>query len=64
MPQEIVERLSALMVEAGKSDRVQKLLEAYGIDESAQDHVAFRKLYNTEVPIWIDAVKALGLTPQ
>jgi tripartite-type tricarboxylate transporter receptor subunit TctC len=64
MPQEIVERLSALMVEAGKSDRVQKLLETYGIDESAQDHIAFKRLYDNEVPIWIDAVKALGLAPQ
>jgi len=64
MPQPVVERLSALMVEAGKSDRVQKLLEAYGIDESAQDHIAFRKLDDTEVPIWIDAVQALGLAPQ
>jgi len=64
MPQEIVERLSTLMVEAGKSDRVQKLLETYGIDESAQDHIAFKKLYDNEVPVWIDAVKALGLAPQ
>jgi len=64
MPQPIVERLSALMVEAGKSDRVQKLLEAYGIDESARDHIAFKKLYDSEVPVWIEAVKALGLAPQ
>jgi tripartite-type tricarboxylate transporter receptor subunit TctC len=64
MPQDVVERLSALMVEAGKSDRVQKLLETYGIDESAQDHIAFKKLYDREVPIWLDAVRALGLAPQ
>jgi tripartite-type tricarboxylate transporter receptor subunit TctC len=64
MPQHVVERLSALMVEAGKSDRVQKVLETYGIDESAQDHIAFKKLYDNEVPIWIEAVKALGLAPQ
>lgn len=64
IPQEIVERLSALMVEAGRSDRVQKLLDTYGIDESAQDHVAFKKLYDNETPIWVDAVKGLGLAPQ
>ena len=64
MPQHVVERLSALMVEAGKSDRVQKLLETYGIDESAQDHIAFKKLYDNEVPIWLDAVRGLGLAPQ
>jgi Tripartite tricarboxylate transporter family receptor len=60
MPQHVVERLSALMVEAGKSERVKKLLETYGIDESAQDHIAFKKLYDSETPIWIDAVRRLG----
>ena len=64
MPQDIVERLSTLMVEAGKSDRVQKLLDTYGIDESAQDHIAFKKLYDTETHIWIDAVRGLGLAPE
>ena len=63
-PHELVERLSALMVEAGKSDRVQKLLNTYGIDEAAQDHIAFKKLYDSEAPVWIDAVRALGLAPQ
>ncbi len=64
MPQEIVERLSGLMVEAGKTDRIQKLLDKYGIDESAQGHIAFRKLYDDETPIWVDAVRALGLAPE
>jgi len=64
MPQEIVERLSDLMVEAGKTDRIQKLLDKYGIDESAQGHVAFKKLYDDETPIWVDAVRALGLAPE
>jgi tripartite-type tricarboxylate transporter receptor subunit TctC len=36
MPQDIVERLSGLMVEAGKTDRIQKLLDTNGIGESAQ----------------------------
>jgi tripartite-type tricarboxylate transporter receptor subunit TctC len=64
IPQEIVERLSALMVEAGKSDQVQKLLNTYGIDESAQDHIAFNKLYDDETSIWVDAVRGLGLALQ
>jgi len=63
MPQEIVERLSGLMVEAGKTERIQKLLDTNGIDESAQGHIAFRTLYDNETPIWVDAVRALGLTP-
>ncbi len=52
------------MVEAGKTDRIQKLLDKYGIDESAQGHIAFRKLYDDETPIWVDAVRALGLAPE
>ncbi|HWE20670.1 MAG TPA: tripartite tricarboxylate transporter substrate binding protein [Hyphomicrobiaceae bacterium] len=63
-PQDIVERLSALMVEAGKSERVQKLLDSYGIEEAALDHVEFKKRYEGETPVWVDAVKALGLAPQ
>jgi tripartite-type tricarboxylate transporter receptor subunit TctC len=64
MPPEIVERLSGLMVEAGKTDKIQKLLDKYGIDESAQGHIAFKKMYDEETPIWVDAVKALGLAPE
>jgi tripartite-type tricarboxylate transporter receptor subunit TctC len=64
MPREIVARLSDLMVEAGKTDRIQKLLDKYAIDESAQGHIAFKKLYDDETPIWVDAVRALGLAPE
>ena len=64
MPRGIVERLSDLMVEAGKTDRIQKLLDKYGIDEPAQGHIAFKKLYDDETPIWVDAVRALGLAPE
>jgi tripartite-type tricarboxylate transporter receptor subunit TctC len=64
MPQEIVQRLSDLHVAGGKSERVQKLLDTYGIDESAVGHQEFRKLYDEEGPIWISYVKGLGLTPE
>lgn len=64
IPQDIVERLSGLMVEAGKTDKIQKLLDSYGIDESAQGYVAFRQLYDRETPPLVAAVKALGLTPE
>jgi tripartite-type tricarboxylate transporter receptor subunit TctC len=64
MPQEIVERLSGLMVEAGKTDRIQKWLASYGIDESAQGHIAFRQMYDDETPIWVNAVRTLGLAPE
>jgi len=64
MPQDIVERLSSLMVEAGKTGRIQKLLDSYGIDQSAQGHIAFKKLYDDETPPLVAAVRALGLTPE
>jgi len=64
MPQQTVERLSALMVEAGNSERVQKLLDSYGIDDAAQGHIAFKKLYDSETPLWVEAAKGLGLEPQ
>jgi tripartite-type tricarboxylate transporter receptor subunit TctC len=64
MPREIVERLSGLMVEAGKTDKIQKLLDTYGIDDSAQGHIASKKLYDNETPIWVDAVRALGLASE
>jgi hypothetical protein len=64
MPDEIVEQLSSLMVEAGKTDKVQKLLDKLGIDEAAQGRIAFRTIYDEETPIWVDAVKALGLAPE
>jgi hypothetical protein len=52
------------MVEAGKTERVQKLLNSLGIDEAAQGHIAFKRLYDSETPLWVDAARALGLAPQ
>ena len=49
-----MQRLSDLMVEGGKGERVQKLLDTFGIDESAVGHQDFRKLYDEEGPIWIE----------
>ena len=64
MPQEIVQNLSDLMVEGGKSERVRRLLDTFGVDEAAVGHQEFRKLYDEEGPIWISLVQGLGLTPQ
>ena len=43
---------------------VQKLLDTFGVDESAQGREAFIKLFDYEKPIWIKLVTDLGLTPQ
>ena len=63
MPREIVERLSDLMVEASKTDRIRKLLDSNGIDEPVLGHVAFKQLYDDETPLWVNAVRTLGLAP-
>jgi hypothetical protein len=64
MPQEIVERLSGLMVEASKTDRILKWLDSYGIEEFAQGHIAFKQMYDNETPTLVAAVRALGLTAE
>ena len=64
MPKDIVLKLSDMMVEAGKSERIQKILDTFGIDMAAQDHVFFEKILAEQGPIWIDLVKGLNLEPQ
>ncbi len=64
MPKETVETISDILVEAGKSERIQKILDTFGIDEPARDHVYFAKVVREEGPIWIDLIKSLNLEPQ
>ena len=63
-PQDIVKRLSSLLVEAGKGEKVQEMVQRYGIDETALDMETTQKLYATETPIWLELVKNLNLTPE
>jgi tripartite-type tricarboxylate transporter receptor subunit TctC len=63
-PMDIVDRVSQLCVEGGKTERVQKILANFGIDESAKDRHFFSKIIADEGPIWIELVKGLGITPQ
>jgi tripartite-type tricarboxylate transporter receptor subunit TctC len=64
MPAEIVQKLSDMMVEGGKTERIQKILDTFGIDEAARDRVYFKKVMDEEGPVWIDLVKGLNLEPQ
>jgi tripartite-type tricarboxylate transporter receptor subunit TctC len=64
MPAEIVQKLSDMMVEGGKTERIQKILDTFGIDESARDRVYFKKAMDEEGPVWIELVKGLNLEPQ
>ena len=40
MPAEIVRKLSDMMVEGGKTERIQKILDTFGIDEAARESMA------------------------
>ncbi len=64
LPKDIVLKLSGMMVEAGKSERIQKILDTFGIDVAAQDHVFFEKVLAEQGPVWIDLVKGLNIEPQ
>lgn len=63
MPPEMVQQISDMMVEAGRTERIQRLTATFGIDETAQDHRYFRHIYETQGPIWLDHVNRLGITP-
>jgi tripartite-type tricarboxylate transporter receptor subunit TctC len=64
MPDEIVQKLSDLMVEGGKSERIQKILDTFGIDEGARDRTYFKEVLAKEGPVWIDLIKSLNIEPQ
>jgi tripartite-type tricarboxylate transporter receptor subunit TctC len=63
-PQEIVQKLSDIFVECGKTERVQKILDTFGIDEGARDHKFMKKVIDEEGPVWMELVRSLGVTPQ
>jgi len=62
-PPEIVSKLSALFVAAGKSDRVRDLLQSQGINEGAMTLEASNALYREEAPIWAELAASLGPQP-
>lgn len=61
MRQDIVDRISDLCIEGGKSERIVKLLDTFGIDETAQGHAAFKAIVARDGPLWIDSAKKLNL---
>ena len=64
LPAETVDVISSLLVAAGKSERIQKLMDLFGVDDAAIDHAGFVRIYESQGPIWIELVKGLGLTPE
>src|SRR5262249_5268340 len=63
-PDDVVQKLSDLMVEGGKTERVQKINETFGIDEAARDRAYFKKVIDEEGPVWLDVIKSLNIEPQ
>jgi tripartite-type tricarboxylate transporter receptor subunit TctC len=61
VPQDVVETISNMIVEGGKSPRLLKVLDIFGIDEGAIGHAAFKNIMATQGPIWLDAARALNL---
>ncbi|WP_354129717.1 tripartite tricarboxylate transporter substrate binding protein [Bradyrhizobium sp. RT3b] len=64
MPADRIDMLAKLMVEGGKTERVQKLLDAFGVDQPAMDRASSIALYEKEGPVWLGSIKTLGLEPQ
>ena len=63
-PDDVVQKLSDLMVEAGKTERIQKIIDTFGIDEAARDRAYFKKVLDEEGPVWLDVIKSLNIEPQ
>jgi tripartite-type tricarboxylate transporter receptor subunit TctC len=62
-PAAIIEKLSKLLVEGGKTEKLQQLMKSFGVDDTAMTFEATQKLYKEETPIWLEAVTSLGLAP-
>jgi tripartite-type tricarboxylate transporter receptor subunit TctC len=62
-PAEIIQKLSKLLVEGGRSEKVLQLMKSFGVDDTAMTFKATQKLYKEESPIWLEAVSSLGLAP-
>ena len=63
-PDDVVQKLSDLMVEAGKTERIQKIIDTFGIDEAARDRSYFKKVLDEEGPVWLEVIKSLNIEPQ
>ena len=63
-PDAVVQKLSDLMVEGGKTERIQRIIDTFGIDEAARDRVYFKKVIDEEGPVWLEVIKSLNIEPQ
>ena len=63
-PDAIVQKLSDLMVEGGKTERVLKINDQFGIDEGARDRQYFKKVLDEEGPVVLEVIKSLNIEQQ
>lgn len=63
-PPDLVTVISDTLVEAGRSERVQKMLDLFGIDNAAVGEKEFKDLYAKEGPIWLDLVAQLKIAQE
>ena len=61
-PQPIVEKLSQLFVQANSDPKIKEVLKTVAL-EPALGFKDTNALYQRELPVWLDAAKALGLQP-
>lgn len=59
-PKAVIDRLSSLLVQGGKSEKATEMFKTYGIDEGAMGLEATRALYARESPVWIGLASKLG----
>ncbi|MEQ1649302.1 MAG: tripartite tricarboxylate transporter substrate binding protein [Hyphomicrobiaceae bacterium] len=60
-PPELVTEASNMIVDGGKTPRLAKILDTFGIDDGAVGQVQFKNIMDTEGPIWLDAARKLNL---
>jgi tripartite-type tricarboxylate transporter receptor subunit TctC len=62
-PPEVIQKLSKLLVDGGKTEKLLQLMKSFGVDDTAMTFEETQKLYKEESPIWLEAVMSLGLAP-
>ncbi|MBC5763892.1 Bug family tripartite tricarboxylate transporter substrate binding protein [Ramlibacter albus] len=63
-PPEVVERISTLFQEAGRTEKMRTLLATFGADQPAYSAEESRRRYAAEMPMWLALIKELALTPE
>ena len=55
--------MNELLIEAGKTERVQKINDQFGIDEGARDRAYFRQVIDEEGPVMLEVIRSLNIEP-